>query len=86
MFSFPFTKIAIVTGLDVESFVLPATVTEVVAVISPFVGAVILRVGGTVSTLNVLVTVVASFPSLSLAVIVIVCDPSESADVGVPVH
>ena len=58
------TLIAIVTGLDVESFVLPATVTEVVAVTSPLAGDDTLNEGGTVSTLNVLVTVVALFPSL----------------------
>ena len=75
--------IVTITGLDVTSSVLPVTVTVDLLVISLSVGAVIDSVGGTVSTVNVDVLAADVFPSLSVAVMEIVCLPSLSAAAGV---
>lgn len=66
----PFT--VTVTGLDVASSVLPVTVTVVLLVTRPSAGAVMDKVGGTVSTMNVDVFAADVLPSLSVAVIEIV--------------
>ena len=68
----PLSVMVIVTGLEVLSLVVPVTVTLALLVIEAFVGAVIFRVGGTVSTLYVVDLAVAALPSLSLTVMVTV--------------
>ena len=45
-----FSLMVTVTGLDVASFVVPATVTLLLFVVVPSTGEVIFNVGGTVST------------------------------------
>ena len=74
-----------VVGDDVISFVVPATVTVLAAVINPSAGEVMFNVGGTVSAEYVVDFSSAAFPSLSLALILTVCDPSERAEDGVAV-
>lgn len=56
-----------VTGLDVTSLVVPATVTEALLVISPSVGLVTFKDGATVSTVKDVLFSAESFPSLSAA-------------------
>ena len=79
----PFNVIVNVIGLEVASFVLPVTVSADLFVMSPAAGDEIVSVGGTVSIVNVDVTVDAALPSLSDAVMVIVWFPSLRAVCGV---
>lgn len=72
-----------VTGLEVISLVVPVTVQAALLVIRPLTGAVTLRVGGTVSILNVTLFCVAALPSLSAASTLMVWLPSARAAVGV---
>ena len=75
-----------VTGDDVASFVVPETVNDLLLVINPSVGFDKVNVGGTVSILNCTETWVAALPSLSLALILTVWEPSLNAVVGVYEH
>ena len=78
-----FKVIFTVTGLLEESLVVPRTTRDAALVTSSFAGAVMFRVGGTVSTLYVVDLAVAAFPSLSLTVTVTVWEPSDKAAAGV---
>nr|DAH96581.1 MAG TPA: hypothetical protein [Caudoviricetes sp.] len=81
--SVPLRVAVTVTGLLVESFVVPDSVRLFVFVIRLFAGEEILNVGGTVSILNLVDIAVAELPSLSFTLIVIVCSPSARAVCGV---
>jgi hypothetical protein len=83
----PLSKaIVSVTGLDVASLVVPATVTEVLDVDIPSAGEVMFSVGAIVSTVKIISTAFDVLPSKSLTYAENLCSPSESTEPGVNVH
>ena len=82
----PFNVMVTDTGLDVASLVFPDTVAADLFVMAPVVGDDTVSVGGTVSTVNDAVTAVAALPSLSDALMVILCFPSVMVACGVNVN